>query len=52
MKGNILSTVVFINVTISPKGHATFNTIMAIEMIRRCRRRIQHNMLRARLAVQ
>ena len=52
MKGNIISTVVFINVTISPKDHNTFNTIMTIEMIRICKRRIQHNMLRERLVVQ
>ena len=44
MKENIISTMVFINVTISPKDHDTFNTITAIEMIKICRRRIHHNL--------
>ena len=52
MKENIISTVVFISVTISQKDHGSFNTTIVKGVVMMCRIRLQRNMSKERLAVQ
>ena len=44
MRENIINTVVFISVTISPKDHDTFNTTIVTEVIKICKISRQRNM--------
>ena len=52
MRENIISTVVFISITISQKDHDTFNTTIVTEVIKMCRIRLQRNMSKEKLSVR